>query len=849
MKYTLLISILALPFLSLSQSELSRFKSGNGGASFGGFGTSITQLNYDLNNNGYPEFVVGAPGEFGFSPAGAVYIYDPVVDTLIASLSTPSHTYLQQFGYSLSSTNQTYLKSDTPNLIVGARQYNNPGFDNSGRVFVFNILTFDTLFSIASPQMEENGRFGHKVNAINDINGDGKNDIVVSAPGESSGSGEDANVGRVYIFSGTDGSIIDTINPPISQDNGQFGFAVDIIDDINNDGFQDIIIGSPYLNIHDSTNAGAVFIFSGQNRDSIKTLSIANISPNSNLGFSVSKTDDITGDDIPDILVGAPGQKVGGSSAGKAHLFNGGNGNHVLSFEQPIPLNNSKFGASVNTIKSDVNQDGINDLIIGAPNEFHEDGQGITYLFDGASSSLISSYSSINPYTDNGKFGHAIIPYNFDLNGDSINEILIGAPEAFIDNGSTQNGIVLLTSIINKSPLAEIDAPDTIVICDKDSIVLSNVFNAPFSNFQWFRDNAPISNDTLYKLIARTSGNYQVSVSNQCCDSLSNTVTVIFSSQVSISSNDDLNFCTGDSAILEADSINLATYSWYKNDTLISATTTRFLTVMSSGLYAVEVTQDTCSYLSPAAEVIEFTQAPQGVINVIGDSIFCDDDSTLLSTFYNRLYTYQWLLNDDSINNADSSTFIARNNGNYTVKVSNGCFDAIIDQQNIFVHSALIPEIATIDTINEGNTIILSTDSIIGYTFQWIKNDASLINENNATYHAESTGIYKVRVTNTCGIYTSDPISLIITSIQELAPPNTPLAVYDIGLSALFIKNLNINKKTRILIMNALGQNVFEKQVSLISSLQIDLAHLKSGYYMAIIETDNNKHSYKVVKH
>jgi hypothetical protein len=215
--------------------------------------------------------------------------------------------------------------------------------------------------------------FGWNISLAGDVNGDSYDDFLVGAPGY------DNNRGRAYVFFGYHDftgelnaiSANITINGGAMGDN--FGWDVASAGDLNNDGFDDIIIGAPGNN----SEAGASYIFFGNDTlSSFMNTNNANITikgetPSDRLGSSVSSAGDVNNDDYDDVIIGAPGNY---SKIGAAHIIYGNeviNGSIIINaIDANVTIYGNKsssfFGSSVSDA-GDVNNDGFGDVIIGAP--------------------------------------------------------------------------------------------------------------------------------------------------------------------------------------------------------------------------------------------------------------------------------------------------------------------------------------------------------------------------------------------------------------------------------------------------------------------------------------------------
>ena len=150
-------------------------------------------------------------------------------------------------------------------------------------------------------------------------------------------------------------------------------------------------------------------------------------------GWSVSSAGDVDGDGLDDILVGAYNDEEGGSSAGAAYLVLGG-----VSGEEDLANAHAAFigedtddyaGTSV-AGGGDINGDGYDDLLIGAYGDDDGNSQaGAVYVVFGAvSGELDLSQADIKLIgEDAGDFSGQAVASAGDVNGDGLDDILVGA--------------------------------------------------------------------------------------------------------------------------------------------------------------------------------------------------------------------------------------------------------------------------------------------------------------------------------------------------------------------------------------------------------------------------------------
>jgi hypothetical protein len=178
------------------------------------------------------------------------------------------------------------------------------------------------------------GHLGHSVAAAGDVNGDGYADFIVGQTDEDPAS---------YVIFGKSGSFDSSLE--VSDLDGTSGFrigaaaaagngrAVSSAGDVNGDGYDDLIIGAPYAD-DDAQDAGGAYVLFGHGTFSsaidVSTLEGMNgfrIDGTSgdgeydNAGVSVSSAGDINGDGYDDLMVGAP--SGGDSMSGVTYVLYG----------------------------------------------------------------------------------------------------------------------------------------------------------------------------------------------------------------------------------------------------------------------------------------------------------------------------------------------------------------------------------------------------------------------------------------------------------------------------------------------------------------------------------------------
>ncbi len=410
--------LVTLGAATVAHADLLTLVSGNEEAG-GSFGRSVDGIP-DLNNDGVDDVIVGASGEDGggVSNAGRVYIYSGKNGSLIRAHSSPNDTVNGAFGYWVAGIPD--INGDgRGDYAVGAPGENS----NGGRVYVYSGTNGALIRTHTSPNNENFGRFGECVSGIPDLSGDGRGDYVIGAPEENS------NRGRAYVFSGNTGNLIRTHNSPNSEISGEFGYSVSGIPDANNDGRGDYIVGAPLEDPGTSpTDSGRAYVYNGINGALLHSLSSPNPESGGRFGWSVGGGPDVGGNGFGDVIVGAPYEKVtvGGTTyadGGRAYLYSGTSGNLAHSYQAPDDdLNDENlFGWCVDGML-DRNGDGLGELLIGAPGwpGYH------AYVFKGTGDyAILVNLDSPDDLGANQFFAGSIANVG-DANGDGLGDFIVG---------------------------------------------------------------------------------------------------------------------------------------------------------------------------------------------------------------------------------------------------------------------------------------------------------------------------------------------------------------------------------------------------------------------------------------
>jgi Ca2+-binding RTX toxin-like protein len=451
----------------------------------------------DVNGDGYDDIIVGAPHAQGDSAnTGAAYVvfgrlggFGPEVDlsTLDGAngFKLSGETPGSLTGLSVSAAGD--MNGDgIGDLIVGS-PFAEPNGSGSGESFIL----FGTAggFSAEIDLATLNGSNGFKlggdvadnvgwsVSQAGDINGDGFDDVIVGAPSRSDFS----HTGVSYVVFGKSGGFAANLDP--SDFDGSNGFkisgetardecgtAVSFAGDVNGDGFDDLIIGADGFDLNDVFAIGAVYVIFGKAAGFSANLNLSDLDGTNgfkltgeaaldNAGEAVSSAGDINGDGYSDIVIGADRAN---STFGATYVVFGKADGFAANFSLAGLDGSNGFkisGQGINEFSGrrvapagDVNGDGFDDLIIGATGG---DYSGVSFVVFGKAGGFAANLdlSSLDGSTGFKIVGVAAgdrsgysATAGGDINGDGLDDLLIGAPAAD-PNGSESGAAYVIFGI------------------------------------------------------------------------------------------------------------------------------------------------------------------------------------------------------------------------------------------------------------------------------------------------------------------------------------------------------------------------------------------------------------------
>ena len=300
----------------------------------------------DVNGDGYDDFVIGAyNNEDGDNAAGQTYLilgkaagWSMDTDLSTADASFWGENEYDYSGWAVSGAGDVN-NDGYDDFLIGAYQ-NEDGGSYAGQTYLIlgkaGGWAMDTDLSNADASFwgEDAGdRSGISVSGAGDVNGDNYDDFLIGAYEDGDGGGR---AGQTYLILGKAGGW--AIDTDLSNADASFwgedsfdmsGYAVSGAGDVNNDGYDDFVIGA-YYDEDGGNYAGQTYLILGKAAGWSMDTDLSNADASfwgedtgDNSGYAVSDVGDVNNDGYDDFIIGAYANDDGGSSAGQTYLILG----------------------------------------------------------------------------------------------------------------------------------------------------------------------------------------------------------------------------------------------------------------------------------------------------------------------------------------------------------------------------------------------------------------------------------------------------------------------------------------------------------------------------------------------
>jgi len=769
------------------------------------------------------------------------------------------------------------LDGDGNNDIVVGAPFDDDGGGDRGALWIMFLNSDGTVKSHQKISATQGGftgnlsnadMFGHSVTSLGDLDGDGVTDIAAGAIGDDDGVSQE---GAVWIlFLNTDGTVKSHQKISAAQGNftgvldiaDWFGYSIASLEDLDGDGVTDIAVGARFDSDSGSSRGAVWMLFlntdgtvkSHQKISSAQGNFTGTLDDADYFGWSVTSLDDLDGDGITDIAVGATFDDDGNNNTGAVWiLFLNADG--TVKSHQKISAAQGNFGGSLDsydlfggalTSLGDLDGDGITDIAVSA---YQDDDGGGTSFNKGAvwilflnADGTVKSHQKISQTQGNftgtvddaDGFGTSLARIA-DLNGDSIVEIAVGTYQDD-DGGNNRGAIWMLFLDGTPSPLSSssinLSFTETDVSCSggNDGVIAASVSGGtPPYNYIWSDgQNTPT-------IIGLNAGTYFVMVIDATGATVSGNATITQPPGIYLYINSTQASCgtaDGTASVIALGGAVGFSYLW--NDP--AAQTTPTATGLAAGTYLITVTDANFCFKTDSVRV-DNPYAMNANIAFIADADCnggCEGFASVIASGGIEPYFYQW---SDPQNQA-SVTATGLCAGEYTVTVSDfyGCSATssfTISEPEAIDFSTAVSNATSGNC--DGTATVMVSGGTPGYFYLWDDPDDQI----TQTATDLCSGIYNVTVWDANGCSATQSITIeeanytgvednVMSGIISIYP-NPTAGKFTIETRSQVSQDIEIN------ITNPIGQEIYsEKLVEQFGNIrkEFDFEDYPNGVYM-----------------
>jgi hypothetical protein len=571
---------------------------------FSSYGSSVASAG-DINGDGYADIIVGIPNyDQGESNEGVALLYLGSAVGINASVAWSGQSNQIDAAYGCSVASAGDVNNDGyDDVIVGARGYDNVE-SNEGRAYLY-LGSPAGLNSTPVWTAEVNAihaYFGASVACAGDMNNDGFDDIIIGASSISHGG--IGYSGAVYIYYGnpTGVSLIPDLEYSTEESDSHFGGTVSTAGDVNGDGSDDVLVGAASEGWDGN---GCAYVILGGAPDEVYPTHWSDCGSYDAEFFGSGVTSgDFNADGFSDIAVGAT--NWGLDYGGRVAIYYGSSTGLTVPSISPdwmVDNQNGDFGISLGS--GDFNNDGYDDIIAGASSFSNpQSGEGAFFVYTGGPSGMPGTTTWAAQSNQVSAYLGSSVASAGDINGDGFDDMVAGAP--YFDNGQTDEGQVrIYLGAAGCVVPPDVTLDFTEALCVEDGIITLTAGSPAGGTYT----GTGIIGINQFDPQIAGDGSHTITYTyvdpGGCSANATDNITVNANPVVSISlGSASTNLCESNPVIFVANNIPGITYQWFRNGSPLTGETYLALAAFTSGNYQVQTTNaEGCSKMSKKKKV------------------------------------------------------------------------------------------------------------------------------------------------------------------------------------------------------------------------------------------------------
>lgn len=246
------------------------------------------------------------------------------------------------------------------------------------------------------------------------------------------------------------------------------------------------------------------------------------------------------------------------------------------------------------------------------------------------------------------------------------------------------------------------------------------------------------------------------------------------------------------------------------------------------------------------------------IVSISGTNAFCVGQSiSLTATVTDGLppYVYQWKQGESIVSNNTTNNLVVNTENTYMLKVTDnaGC---ISSSQNYKTTQQKLPDV----TISKSGTtdllyntsVTLSIPAVSGQTYQWSKDNVSIVGATNSSYIVSQGGNYSVTITNSaCSVTSEGVVVNLITANEQNQERDINLKVFPNPSDGnVTIDFFVTDKPIELNIFDLQGKSIWQKKFTTRGkhTEQINLLKQSANQYILILQEEGFKKSIKLEK-